>query len=110
MRGRGWGELVRPGTRAGAWAEQVAVPAAQHSVAPGAAVNGKAGQHIRKVMLAARWMWAGCAPGFKITGTGFSRAAESEVWSSEILHYMQLQDSDAQLKTKRFEDLGGGGE
>lgn len=84
------------------------MPAAQHSVAPGAAVNGEAGQHIRKVMLAARWMWAGCAPGFKITGTGFSRAAESEVWSSEILHYMQLQDSDAQLKTKRFEDLGGG--
>lgn len=40
-------------------------------------------------------------------GTSFSRAAESKVWSSEILHHMQIQDSDAQLKTKRFEDLGG---
>lgn len=82
-------------------------PAAHHSVAPEEGLNWEAEQHIRKVMLTARWMWAGCTPAFKIMGNSFSRAAESKVWSSEILHHIQLQDSDAQLKTKRFKDLGG---
>lgn len=105
LQGRGWGRLVQAGRRAGAGPSKGS--AAHQGMAPEEGVNCEAEKHIRKVMLAAHWMWAGCTPAFKIMGNSFSRAAESKVWSSEILHHTQLQDSDAQLKTKRFEDLGG---
>lgn len=73
MQGRGWGRLVQAGRRAGAGPSKGS--AAHQGMAPEEGVNCEAEKHIRKVMLAAHWMWAGCTPAFKIMGNSFSRAA-----------------------------------
>lgn len=79
-------------------------PAAHHSLAPEEGVNCEAGHQEGD---AGCLLDVGRMHSSKIMGNSLSRAAESKVWSSETLHHIQLQYTDAQLKTKRFEDLKG---